>query len=180
MNDSTDLKLCNIDPCYAEDVYHAIVENRSYLAQWLPWVERTHSIEDTRLFLAHSKHKHSQKKQFITLIYLAQRFIGITGFTHLDSNKQHGELGYWLIESAQHQGHMTHATQQLVRIGFEHLNLEKQIIRVATKNLASTSLAQHLGFEYQGLEPLPIYINQKPFELAVYSLNKTQWQHAEK
>lgn len=177
MSDTTKLKLRNIDPCYADDVFQAIDQNRDYLAQWLPWVEQTRSVEDTRLFLNRSKQKHANKTQFIVLMYLAERFIGITGFTNLDAQKQQGELGYWLVESAQHQGYMVHANHQLVEFGFKHLQLKKQIIRVATKNTASLKLAERLGFEYQGLEPLPVQINQRPHELRVYSLSKKEWQN---
>lgn len=52
MSIDSSLKLHLLEPYHSEDFYLLIEKNRAYLAEWLPWVQFTDSIEKTSAMIS--------------------------------------------------------------------------------------------------------------------------------
>lgn len=175
--DTPGLILVNADPIYADPVYNAVENNRSYLRKWLPWVDQSTCVEDTRLFLTTCKQQYAMQKQFNALMFFNDEFIGITGYNSLDHGNHRGEIGYWMIENAQGKGLMTSAVQKIIQLGFESFDLNRQVIRAAEQNNPSRSLAERLGFQFESIERQSTKLRDTYYNTAVYSLLKQDWQN---
>ncbi|TCS40702.1 GNAT family N-acetyltransferase [Reinekea marinisedimentorum] len=169
------LKLLHANPCYAHDVFATVADNRSYLRQWLPWVDPTQTVEDTRLFLATCQQKYAMQKQFTTLMYLHGQFIGIAGYNDLNHANHTGEIGYWMAMHCQGKGFMSAAVRKIIELGFNNFDLNRQVIRAAVDNKPSRAVAERLGFTYEGVERQSANLNGRYLDMAVYSLLKQEW-----
>jgi ribosomal-protein-serine acetyltransferase len=173
--DTEGLTLLHADPIYAQDVFLAVAENRAYLRRWLPWVDQTQCVEDTRLFLATCHQLYAMQKQFTALMYLHGQFVGIVGFNSLNHSNHKGEIGYWMVEKHQGKGLMTSAVKKIIELGFNNFDLNRQVIRAAVNNTPSRALAKRLGFTYEGIERQSAKLYDQYINMAVYSLLKNEW-----
>lgn len=77
-------------------------------------------------------------------------FIGAIG---LGLNKAHqlAELGYWIGKPYWNQGYCTEAAKEVLRYGFEDLELNRIQARYMTKNPASGRVMEKVGMRHEGV-----------------------------
>jgi ribosomal-protein-serine acetyltransferase len=167
------LKLC--EPSYAEPLIQLINENRSYLRQWLPWLDKNTTAEDSLNFLNHCQAMHASQSQLNMLMLLNDELIGVTGFNNINHGNHHGEIGYWMSQAHTGKGFMTEAVRQVINLGFNDYGLNRQIIRAASGNIASQKIAERLGFRHEGTAREAGYLYGSYEDLEVYSLLKSEW-----
>lgn len=61
-----------------------------------------------------------------------------------------GDMGLWIGAAFQGKGYGTEAVRQIVRYGFEKLNMEKIEAKIFLGNLASRKLFEKAGFQHEG------------------------------
>src|SRR5213596_4379018 len=113
LNIDSSLQLCQITREDAEELTELIDRNRSYLREWLPWLDNSTSIVDTLRFVGRSVEQAEDANGLTFGIVCDGRLAGIIGQHYLDSLNQKTELGYWLDASHQGRGIMTRATARL-------------------------------------------------------------------
>jgi len=144
---SDDLLLRQIELADAECVFDTINNQRQYLRKWLPFVDHTRQVEDTRNFIR-SINK-DQELVFVTQYQNA--FAGLIGFRNTDLANRKTEIGYWLSQPFQKKGIVTESVKELVRFAFEKLTLNRVEINCAVGNLPSKKIPQKLGFQFEGI-----------------------------
>lgn len=77
------------------------------------------------------------------------KIIGTIFLTDVSETK--GEIGYELSEEYWHQGMMTEAIKEMIRIGFEEMGLVRLQAIVCQQNEASQKLLEKVGFQKEGL-----------------------------
>ncbi|MBP3887814.1 MAG: GNAT family N-acetyltransferase [Cellulosilyticum sp.] len=77
------------------------------------------------------------------------QIIGTIFLTDVTETK--GEIGYELSQSYWHQGIMTEALKEVIRIGFEEMGLVRLQAIVCEDNKASQKLLEKVGFIKEGL-----------------------------
>lgn len=75
--------------------------------------------------------------------------IGVIGL-HLKKQHDLGELGYWIGEPYWNQGYCTEAAREVIRYGFEELDLNRIQARYMTKNPASGRVMEKIGMQREG------------------------------
>lgn len=154
------------------DIYHAIVRERNYLREWLPFVDFTKQESDTLAYVQGVID--NQEIQYS--IYDADKFLGRIGFNHMDSQNHKAEIGYWIIEEAQGKGIVTRSVKELLMMAFTELNLNKIVIRAGIENSKSRSIPERLGFTLEGIErDGELLVNNKYTDLAIYGLLKREF-----
>ncbi|MBS9783623.1 MAG: GNAT family N-acetyltransferase [Pasteurella sp.] len=131
----------------AEEFFALTDKNRSYLREWLPWLDFVQKVSDTHKFLQDN----CQSDKFGTTLNFFicdnNKIIGTIGLR--DITPQSALVGYWLDKSYNGQGITTNALQQLITV-VQEKNLTKQIIlRCNPKNIGSKKIALKCGFIYQ-------------------------------
>lgn len=162
----------------AEAVFALIQKDREYLAEWLPWVKQMKSVEAERDFIKTSLANFGSGKSLNLLIWYQGQYAGNISFNTINSENHSADIGYLLGQDFQHLGIMHRSVAALLAIGFTEYQLEKIVIKAATGNQPSNQVIQKLGLHHDGIERHAEVINQQWLDLNVYSILKSEWQHA--
>ena len=134
-----------------EELFQLIDSSRDYLRQWLPWVDESKSVENTREFIEASKKQFLSESGFQAGIWYKEKLVGVIGFHSINWGNRNSSIGYWLHSDYQGNGIMTKACKSLVEYAFEELNLNRIEIRCAEENFKSRAIPERLGFIQEGI-----------------------------
>ena len=140
-----------IEPSDAEPMFQLIDRNRSYLREWLPWLDFNRSPEDSASFISRSIDQARQGTGAVAAIYYADNIAGVIGYNSVDSINRICEIGYWLDQDLQGNGIILRNTHELIDFAFSSLNINRICIPVATKNVRSRAMPEKLGFVEEGI-----------------------------
>ncbi len=82
-----------------------------------------------------------------------------------------GEPDYWNKNIA------TEATEMLVEYAFNELNLNKLHGGAAVENIGSWSVAEKVGFKFEGIQKGDMYVNGKYHDSKIYCILKEDWMN---
>ncbi len=136
----------------AEIIFETIDRQRSYLSKWLPFVEGTKNLHDTRSFVLYSIATGSAMNEYVFRINFNAVFAGLIGFRNADKDKNRIELGYWLAEEFQHKGIISQSVHMLTSYAITKLGFKEVIIKCASENSPSRRIPENCGFEWIGQE----------------------------
>ena len=94
-----------------------------------------------------------QKEQDLTLAVTRRKQPEVIGSVHLNLNLPHlaAELGYWIGVPYWNRGYATEAAAELIRCGFEDLDLNRIQALHMHSNPASGRVLEKLGMQREGL-----------------------------
>lgn len=133
----------------AEELFQVVDANRTYLRHWLPWLDRTRTVEDSRLFLADVVNQADNNHNIHAAIVLDGHIVGVASYHRIDWQNRSTSIGYWLAEGQQGHGLVTTSCQVLVDHAFAALNLHRLTITCATGNTRSRAIPPRLGFVHE-------------------------------
>jgi len=148
---SNTILLEEINSRHSREFFLLTNKNRTYLKQWLPWLDYVQSEKDTLDFIQKVKLNRTQGFGPTYIIKDNSIIVGIIGFHPIDKSNKIGEIGYWLSEDAQGSGTITLSCKELIKIGFEELELNRIQIPAAEKNIKSRSIPERLNFTFEGI-----------------------------
>jgi len=143
------LELRQLEERDAPAALEAIDRDREDLREWLAWVDRNTSLDDTVTFIRTEAEKHAATGEIAAGIWFEQRFAGTIGTHAIDRLNRKVEIGYWLGTPFRGQGIMTEACRALVQYSFRELELNRVEIRCAAGNSASRAIPARLGFTHE-------------------------------
>lgn len=76
--------------------------------------------------------------------------IGSIGLMHLHLRDRSAEVGYCIGETWWNKGYATEAFREIIRFGFERIDLHRIMGRHHCENLASGRVMQKCGMQYEG------------------------------
>ncbi len=163
-------------PELAEAVFQAIDENRSYLRQWLPWVDATKSLQDTKTFIQESMRGNSDGSRLTTFIMYDGRLAGSLGVVHFNKEHHRCEIGYWIREDMQGKGIVAKACASFIELLFKKKNLNRLEILVSVNNQKSRAVPLRLGFQSDGILRKALQMYGEFHDVEVFSLLKADWE----
>lgn len=170
-----DLWLELLHPARSGELFQLIDENREYLRRWLPWIDQTQTIEDTKPFLETSWSGYLRGEGFSLGICHSDELAGIIGFHAFDRAHRVTSLGYWLSEAHTGQGLMTRSVERCLDFAFEGQDMNRVYLRCATENTPSRRIAKHLGFQHEGRQREAEWLYDHFVDLEVYAMLKREW-----
>jgi ribosomal-protein-serine acetyltransferase len=170
------MELAMVELRDADEVFAAVDRSRDYLRQWLPWVDSSLRVDDTRAFIREALQQHAQDEGFQCVIRLDGNVAGLVGFRNLDWANRRTEIGYWLAEDYQGQGIMTACCRSLVDFAFGELGLNRVEIHAATGNRKSRAIPERMGFTLEGTHREVEWVNDRFVDGAVYALLRSEWE----
>jgi len=159
----------------AQELFSLIDQEKDYLSEWLVWVEKTKSVKDSLTFLKEAGIFNHGGQRLITLIKFENKIVGSLGFVKLDKVNKNGEIGYWISQKMQGKGIITKACTRLIEYAFNHLDLNRIVIKTDTQNPKSTAIPTRLGFTYEGTLRQDIFRKGHFHNTALYSMLRTEW-----
>ncbi len=170
INDKLRMELVKVN--MAPVIFNAIDRDRDYLKQWLPFVEYTADVEDTRKFLQAVSNENNQRDTVYSIWY-KEEFAGLIGLKDTDWENRKTEIGYWLAEKMQRKGIVTACVKQLIEYAFARLKMFRIQIKVAEGNHKSEAIPKKLNFTYEGIERGGERHGNQMRDLKIYSLLAT-------
>lgn len=164
----------------AEKLFLALEQNRTYLRQWLPWLDMNTRIEDSRNFINTVKMKYISTGGHTFGIFFEYKLVGIIGIHDLDQDNQKTSIGYWLGEHYQGKGIMTRAVIAVLNYAYESLGMNRIEIRCATGNKRSQAIPERLGFKHEGTLRQAEWLYHRFVDHEVYSMLRKEWEARQK
>jgi len=168
-----------IEERHADAIFALTDQDRAYLRDWLPWVDRTASVEDTLAFVHRSLEQFAANDGLTAGIWNQACFCGVIGYHKIDWPNRRVEIGYWLGKSFQGQGLATDSCRVLIRHAFLEWELNRVEIRCATGNTGSCAIPKRLGFTLEGTIREGEIVNGRKLDLNIFGLLRSEWRDTE-
>jgi ribosomal-protein-serine acetyltransferase len=161
---------------HAAEVFALVDRDRTYLREWLPWVDATQAQDDTLSFIRSALEQFASNKGFAAGIWFDRQFCGVVGTHQFDWLNRKVEVGYWLGRSLQGKGIMTAACRTVVTHLFEEIDLNRVAIHCAHGNDKSCAVAQRLGFTEEGVAREAQLLHGRFHDLRRFAILKKDWK----
>jgi ribosomal-protein-serine acetyltransferase len=172
---SPEAELRLLDVGDAEALFALVDRNRAHLRQWLPWVDYTRTIEDSRMFRLEGLERFAENGSFEAGIWYKGELAGVIGLHRIAWAERKTSIGYWLGEEFQGKGLMTMACRAVIRHAFEDMDLNRIEIKVAIGNFRSRAIPQRLGFTHEGVLRDDGWLYDHHVDHDVFSLLRREW-----
>ncbi|MEF2965345.1 GNAT family protein [Paenibacillus sp. M1] len=159
----------------AEEVFHLTDGNREHLRQWLPWVDGTVSVEQTKNFIKSSLEQFADNNGFNLGIVYGNKIAGCIGVHSIDWNNRKTSIGYWIGEEYQGKGIMTSSCRGLINYIFNDLHLNRVEIRAAVFNSKSRAVPERLNFTNEGTVRQAEWLYDHYVDHVVYGMLNKDW-----
>ncbi|UII54302.1 GNAT family N-acetyltransferase [Cytobacillus spongiae] len=174
IDENVSLKLIELND--AERVFELTDGSRAYLKEWLPWLDFTKSVEDTKNYIHGCLKEMGENKCLHSVILFNGEIVGIASFNTINWSNQTAYIGYWLGESYQGNGIVTKVAKALTSYAFEHLSLNKVEIRAAVENKKSRSVPERLGYIKEGSIRQAEWLYDHYVDHVVYGVLASEWR----
>lgn len=173
VNESVELRQIAQDD--AEELTLLIDRNRTYLREWLPWLDSSTNIIDTARFVGRSMEQAADDNGLTLGIICDTKLVGVIGQHYVDTLNRRTEIGYWLDAGHQGRGIVTAATARLTDYAFRQQDCNRVMLHCAAGNLKSRAVPERLGFVQEGVLREAEWLYDHYVDLVVYSMLKRTW-----
>ncbi|WP_042221635.1 GNAT family N-acetyltransferase [Oceanobacillus manasiensis] len=170
LNDESELRL--LEPRHAEDIFMLTDKSRSYLRQWLPWVDFTKEVSNSEEHIEGALKQFGDNNGFQAGIWYRGKLTGVIGLHGINWANKSTSIGYWLGEEFEGKGLMTSACKAVINYCFNELKLKRIEIRAATENHKSQAIPERLGFQKEGCLRSAEFLYDRYVDHYVYGLIK--------
>jgi ribosomal-protein-alanine N-acetyltransferase len=127
------------------------------------------TLEEETYFLQLNETKRKANFEYNYSILYYGRLVGACGIRIDQHRPWVGEIGYFIDRDDQRKGIATEAVRQLEKVGFEKLDLQRIVILMDTRNLASERVAQKCGYEKEGTMKKVHRIGEDYYDCFIYA-----------
>ncbi len=173
VDDEIELRL--LQPSHAKVLFSLVDENRSYLRQWLPWLDANIAVSDSLQFIESSQKQWIDKSGLVAGIWYRGELVGLIGYNRIDWENRTAYIGYWLDAKHQKRGIMTRSCRALIDYAFDELQLNRVDIRCAVENHSSRAIPKRLDFRQEGIIREAEWLYDKFVDHIVYGLISSEW-----
>ncbi len=160
----------------AQVIFDTVNANREHLRQWLPWVDGSLQLSDTRKFLVDVARKREEAATLAWGLRLEGSFCGIIGLHDISLVNANVQIGYWIAKAFEGRGLMTAACRAVLAVAFDELGMERVEIRCAQFNQRSCAIPERLGFSYEGVMRHAQKLQGGFVDLRLYSLLEGEYR----
>ena len=132
-------------------MFSYINQDRKRLAQFLPWVEKTQSKDDSLTYINLTHKDWIEKSVFDYGIFSIanDEYMGNVGLHTIAWPHNRGEIGYWILGKFEGQGFISEAVSFLEKESFS-IGFHRLEIRCSSHNARSASVPRRLGYHHDG------------------------------
>ena len=165
-----------LEEIHAVSLFNLVNASRSYLREWLPWVDSMQTVANAENYIADCKRREKEKTDFAYAIMFEKNMAGRIGMHHINRQNKIGEIGYWLADGLQGRGIVTKCCTALINHGFTVLDLNRIEIKCGTGNYKSRAIAEKLNFKKEAILQQAELLNGKFIDLYLYVMIKDEWE----
>ncbi|MCT2345051.1 GNAT family N-acetyltransferase [Bacillales bacterium AN1005] len=173
INADLSLKLIQLND--ADRVFELTEESRSYLREWLPWLDTTTKVKDTKDYIKFCLKGFSENNSLTTVILFKGDIVGVASFNSINWSNKTAYIGYWLGHAYQGNGIMINVVRALTDYAFQELQLNKVEVRAASGNKKSRSIPEKLQFTEEGSIRKAEWLYDHYVDHVVYGVLAEEW-----
>ena len=160
---------------HASELFALVERNRALLRQWLPWLDQSTDVDQTRAFIRAGLQQHANRNGFACGLRHQGVLAGIVGLHAIDWPNRRTSIGYWLDESHRGRGLVTRACAALLDHLFGELALHRVEIECAVGNVRSCAVPERLGFVREGVLRQREWLYDHFVDHVVFSMLAGEW-----
>jgi ribosomal-protein-serine acetyltransferase len=173
---SEDISLSIISPFDAEELFSLVDENREYLRKYLPWVDDTKTIDDSRSFINLALKRFSESIEMTYFIRKTNKIIGTISIWLENKNTGIYEIGYWIAENYSKQGIMTKCISEIIKTAFNVFGALKIQISCIPQNEGSNRISQKVNMKLEGTIRNAEKLNGQISDHNIYGILKEEYK----
>jgi len=157
--------------------YDAVRESRDELSKWFTWCTENYSRDDSQKFINSQAEKSKcGKYDFAIVDYDTDCFLGSCGLQVDENNNKVANISYWVRKCAVGKGVATRAARLLVTFGFETLELNKIMFKMAVCNKGSIKVAKRCGTKEVPKEGETLEVKNKSYAARRFELTREDYR----
>lgn len=153
----------------AKEIFELVDSSRSFLREWLPWLDNNLSVLDTEDFIKDYLKKFANNEGAFFSIWYRGQIAGCISLNFIDHRNKSTAIGYWISPEFEGIGIVTKCTEKLAKYAITAYKLKRVEIRCATENHKSRAIPERLGFIHEGTLRDNEYLYGTPVNHEVYS-----------
>lgn len=157
-----------------EDMY--LYGSDEEVSKYVTW--DTHkTISDTKGFVEFVLNKYKNKQVAPWGIEYKENgnFIGTIDFVWWQPNHKTAEIGYVISKDYWGKGLTTEAVKEIVRFGFNQMDLVRIQARCFVENIGSSRVMEKSGMKFEGIIRKGMFVKGKHQDLKIYSILKEEF-----
>jgi ribosomal-protein-serine acetyltransferase len=170
-----DIELRLLELSDSEQLFSLVDKNRKYLREWLPWLDYSNNVDDSKKFIQGAIDKFNGNKAIEAGIWYQEKLAGVIGLHEIDWDKDETAIGYWLSEDYQGKGLITRACKVVLDYCFNDLALKKVEIRCAVENHKSRAIPVKLGLKQERIKENAEILYDKIVDHVIYSITAQEY-----
>ncbi|MEM1354476.1 MAG: GNAT family protein [Planctomycetota bacterium] len=179
-----ELSLRLVEPHHAQEMFEVADANREHLARWMPWMTPGYDLGAARAYCERSLREFAERKQLGVSLVVDGRIVGGSGWTDWNQrtlfdgvlDASYADIGYWLAQSHTGRGLMTRAVRALTTLATREYGIRRLTIRAEPENKPSWSVAERLGYSYEGTFRDTFRVAGRRIDHKLYSMLAEEWQ----
>jgi len=158
----------------ARDIYEYSCDPQ--VARHVLW-EAHQNIHQTRAYIRYvlRQYRAGTPSSFCIELKETGKVIGTIGYMWVSNENRSAEVGYSLSRSHWNQGYMTEALNEVLRFGFETLNLNRIEAQHECDNPASGRVMEHVGMRREGTLKERLYNKSRFVDVELYAILRKEW-----
>ena len=160
----------------AAELFVTVDANRSYLREWLAWLDGTKNLEDETAFIASTLEDYVRGEGVLYGIRLDGDLVGTISLNWIDWGNRGCGVGYWLAEDQTANGYATKSCVRLMEHCFDDLKLHRFVLEAATENFPSRAIAENLGMRLEGITKDREWLYDHYVDAALYAITAPEWR----
>lgn len=156
-------------------LFQLIEDNRTYLQEWLPWIEKIQKESDTKQFIRGVRYRNVYSGRWVYGIWYQDEMVGLLDFNEGKRAMSQVSLGYWIAEKFQGKGIITRSVSACLDYLFTQKGLEKVLIKCANNNLKSQAVPNRLNFRWDGMEFEAGTLQGEEVDILVFAMHGRDW-----
>jgi ribosomal-protein-alanine N-acetyltransferase len=159
----------------ARDIYEYSCDPQ--VARHVLW-EAHQNIHQTRAYIRYvlRQYRAGTPSSFCIELKDTGKVIGTIGFMWVSNENRSAEVGYSLSRSYWNKGIMTEALREIMRFGFETLNLNRIEAQHECDNPASGKVMEHVGMLREGTLRQRLYNKSRFVDVELYAILRDEWR----
>lgn len=170
------IELRQVQLADADALFALTDRNREYLREWLPWVDNTRSVNDTRNFIVSALAQFEAGHGPNAAIWVDGAIAGSVGCHPIDWANRSCSIGYCIDAVHQRKGIVSRSTERLIDYLFGEMRLHRVVIQCGTGNHKSCAIPRRLGFTREGVLHEAEWVSGRWVDLVVWSMLEQNWR----
>ena len=141
------------------------------VSRYVTW-DTHETISDTQIFVGYALSRYEMKKIAPWAIEHKEdgKCIGTIDFVAWQPAQQTAEIGYVIAQDYWGRGITAEASKELIRFGFERMELVRIQARCFVENSASARVMEKVGMTFEGIMRKGMYVKGRHHDLKLYAI----------